>query len=63
MKLADYYQKNRDKILMKARLYRLREREKIRRKRIKYNRLVKAGVIRQRKRKNVGRSYVDMGYQ
>lgn len=60
-KIADYYAQNREKILMRNRLYRMQNKAKIQRKAKIYRRKVKNKLIRQKRREKVGRSYVTLG--
>ena len=62
-KLAEYYEENRQRILMKNRLYRLKNKEKIKRMQKKYRRKVKNKLIRVRNRQKMGHDYMFVGYK
>jgi hypothetical protein len=60
---SDYYQRNRDRILAKQRMYRSNNKHSIARRQKIYRRKVKSGSQRQRTRQRVGHSFVYTGYR
>lgn len=60
---SDYYQRNRNRILAKQRMYRQSNRAAIARRQKIYRRRVKSGAQRVRSRQRTGNSYVYTGYR